>query len=514
MKKLTLAVLGALGVGLTHFAGAVTLGEAVEKTVLNNPEVRFSWHEFRAASEEQGIGRAGYLPTLDLGYDWGKNKTTEDATRSGGPEKTVSLTSKGWSLNLTQNLFQCLQTQNLVRQLDYAQRAKYFRFLAATEGQALEAARAYVDVQRYRQLVAYAQDNYATHQAIYNQLQDKVQAGVGRRVDLEQAAGRLALAKSNLVTELSNLGDVSARYARLTGEEPGLQMSEPASLKAQLPKDGELISAALKTSPGYLAALEEVRASRADVNVRKGAFSPTLDLRASTAHGDNLDGSDGRNKRNAVDLILNFNLFRGGADRARLGVAAERLNAALDLRDKACVDLRQTLRIAHNDTRKLEEQMAYLRQHRLSTEKARDAYRAQFDIGQRTLLDLLDSENELYDAKRAQLNAEQDILLAQARVLASSGRLLETLKIKPIERYDFADPARDEEAGACATQYAAAPGYDFSSIEVKPYRAVSAQPAPAAAPAAAVPAKKVKPAKQAAPAKAAPAKPAQPAKAG
>ncbi|WP_160797723.1 TolC family outer membrane protein [Craterilacuibacter sinensis] len=481
MKRTSLALLFALASGTALSASAADLKSAVEKTIINNPEVRFRWHEFRAAAEEQGLGRAGYLPTLDVGYGWGKEKTTQAATQSGGPEVTQDLTRKGWSANLTQNLFQGLQTMNLVKQLDYTQRAKYFDFLGASEGQALEAARAYVDVLRYRQLLEFAQDNYATHLSIYKQLQEKVSAGVGRRVDLEQAGGRLALAESNLVTELSNLHDVAARYARLTGEEPQLAMAEPMVLKGYLPKDQELIAGAVKTSPAYLAALENVRAAKADVNVRKGAFSPTLDLRASKAHGDNLDGSFNRKDRQMAELVFNINLFRGGADRARLGASAERLNAAYDLRDKECRDLRQTLRIAFNDTRKLEEQIAYLRQHRLSTEKARDAYRAQFDIGQRTLLDLLDSENELYDAKRSVVNAEQDVLLAQARVLAGSGKLLETLQLKPIESYDFAGPARDEEVAVCDTQYVGSAVFDKSGIAPKPVAVPAALPKAAAA---------------------------------
>ncbi|MGL6071520.1 TolC family outer membrane protein [Craterilacuibacter sp.] len=478
MKRTSLALSITLLFGFFPLAGAADLKGAVEKTILNNPEVRFRWHEFRAAAEEQGLGRAGYLPTLDVAYDWGKEKTQLE-----GNNTTEDLTRKGWSANLTQNLFQGLQTMNLVKQLDYAQRAKYFDFLGVSEGQALEAARAYVDVLRYRQLVEFAQENYATHLSIYKQLQEKVGAGVGRRVDLEQAGGRLALAEANLVTELSNLHDVAARYARLTGEEPQPNMTTPMALKAYLPKDQELISGAVKTRPAYLAALENVRAAKADVNVRKGAFSPTLDLRASKARGDNLDGSLNRKDRQMAELVFNLNLFRGGADRARLGASAERLNAAFDLRDKECRDLKQTLRIAFNDTRKLDEQITYLRQHRLSTEKARDAYRAQFDIGQRTLLDLLDSENELYDAKRSVVNAEQDVLLAQARVLAGSGKLLETLQLKPIESYDFNDPARDEEAGSCDTQYAGPASFDKSGIAAKPYAAtalpVAAQAAPA-----------------------------------
>ena len=91
----------------------------------------------------------------------------------------------------------------------------------------------------------------------------------------------------------------------------------------------------------------------------------------------------------------------------------------VDLRDKACRDARQTTAIAYNDTRKLVDQLIYLDRNTLAIEKARDAYRQQFDIGQRSLLDLLNAENELYTARRAYANAEYDLGFAYARTHAA-----------------------------------------------------------------------------------------------
>lgn len=129
------------------------------------------------------------------------------------------------------------------------------------------------------------------------------------------------------------------------------------SLASKLPAGNDLISMATQHNPSYLSALDNIRASRSEVHVRRGAFSPTLDLRASKQLGDNLGTYEGRYDRSLVELVFNVNLSRGGADKARLEVAAQRLNSALDLRDKACVDMRQTAVIAYNDVRKLKEQL-------------------------------------------------------------------------------------------------------------------------------------------------------------
>src|SRR5690606_11057711 len=109
--------------------------------------------------------------------------------------------------------------------------------------------------------------------------------------------------------------------------------------------------------------------------------------------------------------------------------AAETLNVAKDMREKTCRDLRQTLSIAYNDVQRLEEQLRYLDQHQLSIEKAREAYRRQFDIGQRTLLDLLDAENEYFQARRAYVNAVYDKAIAETRTLSGMGRLMKALGV-------------------------------------------------------------------------------------
>ncbi|WP_051229559.1 TolC family outer membrane protein [Paludibacterium yongneupense] len=466
VAKLSVAVCTALLVGP---AQAVDLGQAVEQTLLHNPEVRFKLHEFKAAMEEKGVARAGYFPTVDASYTQGHEHNVLPGVYN-GPAQYENFQRHGWSVTLTQNLFDGMQTTYSLHQLDHTMRAKYFDFLDSSQTQALEAVRAYIDVLRYRQLLEVAKANYATHKGIYSQIQQKVGAGVGRRVDLEQAAGRLALAESNLLTESSNLHDVSVRYERVVGVEPPADMADVPSLKAQLPLDRDVLGRATHANPAYLSALENVLAARSEVAVRRGAFSPTLDLHLRQDQGNGINGTTGAYSEKMAEVVFNINLSRGGADRARLGMAAEGLNGALDLRDKACRDMRQTVRIAYNDTAKLDEQLTYLRQHALSTEKARDAYRKQFDIGQRTLLDVLDSENELLEAKRAIANAENDQKLAYLRVLAGDGDLLQALHLKAAEDYtaDYAGPSADDLA-SCNTEYPQTPVVDKNAIIAQPY---------------------------------------------
>ncbi|MBU0751471.1 MAG: TolC family outer membrane protein [Gammaproteobacteria bacterium] len=412
-----------------------TLKDVAQKAVLGNPEVLQRWHAYQAADGERDAAFGGYLPKLDLTAGLGSESRESPTTKS-------NYTLNSQALTLTQMLYDGFATRNEVMRLDHARRVRMFELYDASEAVALEAARAYFDVLRYRKLVVLAEENYVRHRSVFEQIQHKVKAGVGRGVDLEQAAGRLALAESNLLTETSNLHDVSARFQRLVGEGPAKELEEPLPLSKGVPADMAAAQRqAQQRNPTLQAAVENVRAAGAAADARKAAYQPRLDLRLRSDRGDNLSGIAGRTAVDTAEVVLSWNLFNGFSDVARSRQHAEQANVAKDIRDKACRDIRQTLSIAYNDTRKLNEQLNYLDQHQLSIEKARDAYRKQFDIGQRTLLDLLDTENELFQARRAYINADLDLAIAFGRTHAGIGNLLEVLGLSRVAKEQLAELA-------------------------------------------------------------------------
>lgn len=439
-------------------APVASVRDAVRKAVVGNPEVQTRWHAFRAAVDEQDVAFGGYLPQVDLSANVGNEHRHDSAVGD------RHFTRRGVALSLNQMVYDGFATSSEVARLGYAKLTRYFELLDASENTALETLRAYQDVLRYRELVKLAEDNYVEHRRTFDHIRDRTQAGVGRRVDLEQAAGRLALAESNLLTDATNLHDVSARYQRLVGELPPEALSPVV-----LPTDGippavaEALRQAYAGNPGFNASVENIRAAQAELQGRRARFHPRVDLRARSEVGRNLNEIMGHNNSQVVEVVLNYNLYNGGSDQAAVRQFTERLNLAKDQRDKSCRDLRQTLSIAYNDVLRLEEQLRYLDQHQLSIAKARDAYRKQFDIGQRSLLDLLDTENEYFQARRAYANALYDHRVAQARTLAGQGRLLPALEVSRGDLPTLASLGQEREAVDPAT---ACPPEDVGMIVI------------------------------------------------
>ena len=421
------ALLGVAAGGLV----AEPIGEyrqSILTTVLNNPDVNASWYAFLEAGQEQRVASGRYRPRVDLVAEYGHERKEDPLTPRDNYERD------SLRLTLTQMLFDGFETKHEVTRLGHSRLARYHELRSASEQAAQEASQAYFDVLRYQYLVKLAEENYVQHKLIYDNISERVSAGIGRRVDLEQATGRLALAESNLLTETTNLHDVSARFLRIVGQPPAEQLQPPGLPTALIPDSrNETLIQAYQSSPLLAAATESLLAAEAELKTKKAPMYPRLDLRFREELDHDTNGVLGRYDERAVELVMTYNLYNGGSDKARKRQFYQRLNAVRERRERACRDVRQSTTIAYNDIQSLMQQQVYLKRNRDAISKARLAYRKQFDIGQRTLLDLLDTENEYFEVRRSYVNAEHDLLSAQARTLAALGLLLAAVEIEGLD---------------------------------------------------------------------------------
>lgn len=324
-------------------------------------------------------------------------------------------------------------------------------------------------------MVHLAENNYIQHRIAFEQLKRRAESGVGRRVDVEQAGSRLALADVNLTTEMANLHDVTARFTRIIGEGPPQVAFVPGLLSRGLPSSVEgALDTALTHNPALRASVENSEAAQYDLAARRSAFMPKLELKARTENANNYLGTPGDRTNNVVEAVVTYNLFNGFSDVYRNRQYAERKNIALDQREKACRDMRQTLSIAYNDIGRLNDQLSFIGIQVSLVEKTRDAYRDQFNIGQRSLLDLLDTQNELFNAQRSQVNADIDLSLAYLRSYTGMGRLLEKLELKQVDPDDApgeGEMTKPEIAQLCPPIAPVASEVDRESLN---YRAIEA----------------------------------------
>jgi len=415
-----------------HVAYAETLAEAVDITLKTNPEVLSAVHERNAVSKEIDQARAGYFPTLDLGlgtgYERSNNPTTRNVINDRG--NTVGLHRNEASLNARQMLFDGMLTKNEVARQTARTNSRAHSVYSASENTALMAIDAYLNVLRRQRIVELAQDNLDAHIRTHDQITLRSERGVGRRADMDQSLGRLSLAETNLVAEQGNLLDAQTNYLRVVGIAPSY-LSEPESPAALIPATLEdAIDIAIKNHPTLKAAVADVDSANFQHDSALSPFFPRLDFEVGVRQDNNINGVSGSDRDMQAMLRLRYNLLNGGRDQARRAETAALINQAAEIRNNTYREVEQSTRLSWNSLQTVRSQMRYFEQYAESAEKTRDAYRLQFSLGQRTLLDLLDSENELFRSRISLTDSKYDELYAMYRILNSTGMLLESLNVQ------------------------------------------------------------------------------------
>lgn len=441
---------------VTAAPAAGSLQSIITRVVSSNPEVQAKYHAFKASAYEQGVARGGFFPRVDaISTFRAQEELTPNINNTQTPDAQAQLVLK-------QMLFDGFGTSAEVKRLDRASRVRYFELLSAMQNAALETTTTYNDLIRYRQSVKYAQENYTVHKQLTERIKDRVGAGVGRRVDMDQASGRLALAEANMLTESTNLQNATAKYQRLVGELPQSELINPDYYKDGVDDTAtKALTTAYQKNPDLIAALENIEAGKHEIDNRRAKFYPRADAQGTANLGVSDNGKNSTLAADNASLTLSMNLFNGWSDRSAIEQSKQKLNSAEDLKNKVCLDTRQILTIAYNDAQQLPSQLTYRNQHQMSIAKAREAYQKQYDIGQRTLLDLLDTENEYFQARKAYTNTEQDLHNAFARTYAAEGELLQKIGAT---RSDLPEMDTDTSTKCSSMEVAEQPAIDKDAL--------------------------------------------------
>ncbi|MCG2634231.1 MAG: TolC family outer membrane protein [Gammaproteobacteria bacterium] len=426
-KKLGLLI--PLGLAVSGFCGAVTLQEAVVSAIDTNPEVAITTADRRAIDQERRQAKAGFLPRIDLLAGTGGEKSNNSSTRAAtGDDAYVSLHRNEFEVQLTQMLFDGFFTKNEVARHDARIQAAAYRVYATSEEIALRAIEAYIEVLRRQALVTLAEENYAAHDRTYGQIKQRGESGIGRNSDVTQAEGRLALARANLMAEQANLVDAKTAYIRVVGAMP--TDLEAAPMATSLPESlAQGMDAALVAHPTMQAALADIEAAKSQHETARANDLPRFDAELGATNHRNIDGVRGTNEDLTAMVRMKYNLYRGGADEARKQQTAHLISQAKEVYNRARDQVIENTSLSWNDYVTTTARLDFLKMHKDSSIATRDAYQKQFNLGQRTLLDLLDTENEVFSAQSAYETARYRQLFAGYRILSSQGAVMETVGV-------------------------------------------------------------------------------------
>ncbi|SEN44295.1 outer membrane protein, adhesin transport system [Pseudomonas sp. ok272] len=408
------------------FVQAQSLPQAMQQALDVHPEIQAGVNSRLAADGQLRAAEGGYLPKVDVLAGYGREGSNTPTTRLGKGNDWESLTRGESSIRLRQMVFDGFATPNEVGRQQATVNSRAYSLLGTSERTGLTVAQVYLDVLTRREMVQLAEDNLRSHERIFDQIKLRTERGVGRTADRDQAEARLAQARNNLITEQTNLADAQTNYLSAVGQMPD-QLERPASFMAMLPANlNEARRQMLENSPILRSAESDIVAAERQYETAKSTFYPRFDAELGRTADNNLDGQQGYNNEWQAMLRMSFNLYNGGSNKAELESKSYQSNEALDIRNNALRVLNEELGLAWNAMNNANAQVPIAQQYVDYSTSVRTAYQKQFSLGERTLLDLLDSENELFTASRRLAEIKNSQMFTQYRIKATMGELLKS----------------------------------------------------------------------------------------
>ncbi len=439
IKSIALAAVFAAGTLLSSAANAETIKGAMAKAYINNSQLNSARAGVRATDEGVAIAKSGYRPFLrgvaSIGYQ------AQESTR---------LTTGSFGIQLEQMLFDGFQTRNNVRAAEAQVRASNESLRNTEQNILIDAASAYMDVIRDRQIAGLTSRNLEFLSEQVRAAQSRFEVGEGTRTDVAQADAQRALAVARVNSSRAQVATSEAIYRQVVGEAPGrLEPASPVG-RALPPSLDQALTIAHTEHPAIRAAQHLVDAAAFSVKSAEGALLPQVSANAGVTSSyrdtDGLPGvgagSDGWNTSASVGATLSVPIYQGGLASAQVRQSKERLGQSRIDVDVQRDQVRAALASAWSAYLAATASLSANREQVSAFRLALDGVIEERNVGQRTTLDVLNAQDEVIRAQIELISAERDAVVASYAILSAAGRLstdrlgLAVTKYRPEEHYN------------------------------------------------------------------------------
>lgn len=415
--------------------GEVTVKQTVEDTLQSHRGLKVMQENLDVVRHELRRAKAGWGPSVDAVGRTGASRLSNTTTRPLNADKDM-YGANSISLTLTQPLWDGFATRSRVRTGEATVDSMTYRVLDNATSFALDAIIAHVDLLRRREILQLVKDNVRQHVEILDSQKERVELGAGSSADVTQTKGRLARAQSTLTDAEASLREGEASYIRLTGKPVPASLAEVYVPEPMYTGYDAVMEVADKNNPKLKAYMSDIKAARGEKELAESAYHPKINFEVGPSYSDR--SGPGSQWTSGVDagLVMRWNLFNSGADKAGTEAAESRTRMATETLYNFHDEL--ALEIENTWTRYLaaKEQKKYYEEAIGYNTATRDAYLEQFKLGERSLLDVLDAESELFNSSTQYTTANGNVVVGAYRLYALTGMLLPELGIKEDPLYE------------------------------------------------------------------------------
>lgn len=409
-------------------AQQLTLDQAISRAVSSNPAVGEAVANRRATDFELRQSQGGLLPQIRLQADAGPERRRQFDSLVPSQRDTDFVTGRQASLTVRQVLFDGFSTINETWRQAYRVDAAAWRVKERAELVALDTVQAYTDIVRLRDMIGRAARNVAVHRQLLSGVQSRFSGGRAGRGDLDQVRERVSAAEAAKAELEQRLGEAVALFRKSVAAEPfnlkwpGRPTGVPNTLQAA-------VQLAVRNNPTLQAAGSDVRAIEAQRDAANGLNYPVIALEGRAGVGKDTQNYTGRYDDYSAKLSASWLIYSGGASSARQSELVERVgeqqmrHSLLQRQAVESIDKAWSTRAA------LGTRISALSRQVQASERVVSAYRGEYELGQRTLLDLLNAEQSRYNAAVGLINARGLAVFADYQLLAVTGTLLTTARV-------------------------------------------------------------------------------------
>lgn len=422
-------------------ASAETITGALAKAYQYNSQLNSARAGVRVTDEGVAIAKSGWRPRIN-------GSGSIDYTNTHAAGATRRITTGSFGVEIDQTLFDGFQTRNNVAAAESQVKASVESLRNTEENILFDAASAYMDVIRDRQVAVLTEQNlqFLTEQA--RAARSRFEVGEGTRTDVAQADASRATAVAQLSAARATALASAATYHQIVGDEPG-KLKAASPLGKLLPSSlDSALTVASAEHPAILAQQHLVDASAYLVKVSEGALLPQLT--ASAGISDNYSktvpssptGFNGNSTSADIGATLTIPIYSGGRTSALVRQNKESLSQARIDVDVSRDQVRQALVTAWTQYTAARESVDANRQVIDAAQLALNGVIEERNVGQRTTLDVLNAQNAVITAKINQASSEHDVVVASYAILSAMGRLsverlgLAVTKYRPEEHYN------------------------------------------------------------------------------
>ncbi|MDE1174153.1 MAG: TolC family outer membrane protein [Parvibaculaceae bacterium] len=417
-------------------ARAETITDAFTAAYESNPGLQGQRAQQRATDEQVPQALSGYRPNASVQASYGLEHDQQVANTGGQSSRLKDdFQPATGTVTLGENLYSGGQTVNSVQQAEAAVRAGREQLLGVEQGTLMNAASAYLTVIQNEATVKLQENNVQVLQRQLEANQDRFKVGILTTTDVAQSVARLADSKSQLTGARAQLDQARAEYLQVIGHMPGT-LERPAPITGLPASKDAAVAVALATNPDIKAAREAERASSYAIKVAEGSLLPKFDVQAQYQQYTESALSVDRGSGASLMGVLTVPLYQGGAEYSQIR-ESKALNSQSRLQISATTDaVVQNVSNAWDQLQSAKAQFVSGQEAVRANQLALEGTRQEELVGSRTILDVLNAEQELLNSQVNLVRYDTNIYIFGYNLLATMGRLGAKDLNLPVPYYD------------------------------------------------------------------------------